>query len=193
MHHIDTNKMHGEIARWEIHENAACCLEQILEATPHRIALYDHLPLISQIFQVRKIRHAGHCWRNKGKLISDILLWTPARRYASITQTAKTFICFVWIQDAAKKTCQEWWMIGMDDERESENSVLPAWLDNVSKHITMYYEKVSFQQNRMSSLYKDVSKGIQRRSIIHSNSSIDERAKGFVIVCWFHCRFIPKY
>ena len=34
MHHVDTNKTHREIARWELIKNAACCLEQNLEATP---------------------------------------------------------------------------------------------------------------------------------------------------------------
>ena len=28
--------MPGEKAEWELHKNAACCLEQILEAAPHR-------------------------------------------------------------------------------------------------------------------------------------------------------------
>ena len=27
--------------------------------------------------QVRRTRDAGHCWRSKGELISDIFLWTP--------------------------------------------------------------------------------------------------------------------
>ena len=39
MHHIDTRKSHWEKARWELHKNAACCFEQILEATTHRIAV----------------------------------------------------------------------------------------------------------------------------------------------------------
>ena len=40
--------------------------------------LFCHLLPISQIFQVRRIRHAGHCWKNKDELISDVLLRTPA-------------------------------------------------------------------------------------------------------------------
>ena len=35
MHHRDTNKTHWEKARWELHKNAACSLEQILEVAPH--------------------------------------------------------------------------------------------------------------------------------------------------------------
>ena len=38
MHYVDTNKMHGEKAWWELHKNATCCLEQILEATAYKTA-----------------------------------------------------------------------------------------------------------------------------------------------------------
>ena len=27
--------------------------------------------------QVRRTRHAGHCWRSRDELISDVLLWIP--------------------------------------------------------------------------------------------------------------------
>ena len=45
---------------------------------PTRHQLYGHLPPITKAIQVRRTRHAGHCWRSKDKLISDILLWTPS-------------------------------------------------------------------------------------------------------------------
>ena len=44
---------------------------------PTRHQLYGHLPPISKTIQVRRTRHAGHCWRSKDELISDVLLWTP--------------------------------------------------------------------------------------------------------------------
>ena len=43
-----------------------------------RLQLYGHLPPITKTIQARRTRHAGHCWRSKDKLISDVLLWTPA-------------------------------------------------------------------------------------------------------------------
>ena len=43
---------------------------------PTKQQLYDHLPPISKIIQVRKTRHAEHCWRSRDELISDVLLWT---------------------------------------------------------------------------------------------------------------------
>ena len=35
LHHLDPNKMIRVKARSELHKNAACCSEQILEATPN--------------------------------------------------------------------------------------------------------------------------------------------------------------
>ena len=43
---------------------------------PTRHQLYGHLPPITKTIQVRRSRHAGHCWRSKGEVISDVLLWT---------------------------------------------------------------------------------------------------------------------
>ena len=44
---------------------------------PTRYQLYGHLPSITKTIQVRRTRHAGHCWRRRDELISDVLLWTP--------------------------------------------------------------------------------------------------------------------
>ena len=41
---------------------------------PTRRQLYGHLPHITKTIQVRWIRHAGHCWRSRDELISDVLL-----------------------------------------------------------------------------------------------------------------------
>ena len=49
---------------------------------PTRHQLYGHLHPITKTIQVRRTRHAGHCWRSKDELISDVLLWTPAGRPA---------------------------------------------------------------------------------------------------------------
>ena len=38
---------------------------------------YGHLPPITETIKVRRTRHAGHCWRIRDKLISDVLLWIP--------------------------------------------------------------------------------------------------------------------
>ena len=59
---------------------------------PTRHQLYGHLPPITKTIQVRRTRHAGHCWRSKGELISDVLLWTPAYGQAKAERPARTYI-----------------------------------------------------------------------------------------------------
>ena len=41
---------------------------------PTRHQLYGHLPPITKTIQVKRARHAGHCWRSKDELVSDVLL-----------------------------------------------------------------------------------------------------------------------
>ena len=59
---------------------------------PTRLQLYGHLPPITKTIQVRRTRHAGHCWRSKNELISDVLLWTPTYGCAKVGQPARTYI-----------------------------------------------------------------------------------------------------
>ena len=58
------------------------CIEQVLEATPPKSQLYDHLIPITKTIKIRWTRHEGHCRRSKDELISDILLWTPSHGQA---------------------------------------------------------------------------------------------------------------
>ena len=44
---------------------------------PTRHQLYGHLLPITKTIQGRRNRHAGHCWKSKDELISDVLLRTP--------------------------------------------------------------------------------------------------------------------
>ena len=59
---------------------------------PTRHQLYGHLPPIMKTIQVRRTRHAGHCWRSRDELISDVLLWTPTYGWVKAGQPAWTYI-----------------------------------------------------------------------------------------------------
>ena len=59
---------------------------------PTRHQLYGHLPLITKTIQVRRTRHAGHCWRSRDELISDVLLWTPTYGRTKAGRPARTYI-----------------------------------------------------------------------------------------------------
>ena len=59
---------------------------------PTKQQLYGHLPPITKTIQVKWTRHAGHCWRSKVKLISNILQWTPSHGRAKAGRPARTYI-----------------------------------------------------------------------------------------------------
>ena len=59
---------------------------------PTKQQLYDHLPLITKTNKVRRSRHAGHCWRSRDELISDVYLWTDSHGRAKTGWPARTHI-----------------------------------------------------------------------------------------------------
>ena len=59
---------------------------------PSRHQLYGHLPAITKTIQVRRTRHAGHCWRSRDELISDVLLWTPTYGRSKAGRPTRTYI-----------------------------------------------------------------------------------------------------
>ena len=59
---------------------------------PTRHQLYGRLPPITKSIQVRRTRHAGHCWRSRDELISDVLLWNPTYGQAKAGRPARTCI-----------------------------------------------------------------------------------------------------
>ena len=88
--------------------------------------LYGHLPPITKTIQIRRTRHAGHWWRSRDELRSNVLLWTPTYGRAKAGRFAGTYSSYVRIQDVALKTCQRRWTIGRSGERGSMISVLAA-------------------------------------------------------------------
>ena len=59
---------------------------------PTKHQLYGHLPPITKTIQVRQTRHAGHCWRSRDSLISDVLLWTLTYGRAKAGWSARIYI-----------------------------------------------------------------------------------------------------
>ena len=99
---------------------------------PTRHQLYGHLPPISKTIQVRRTRHAGHCWRSRVELISDVFLWTPTHGCAKAGRPARTYI-----QQLCEDTgcCPEDLPRAMNDREKwrerSGISVLPVRHDDV--------------------------------------------------------------
>ena len=59
---------------------------------PTKHQIYGHLRPITKTIQVRRTRHAGHCWRSRGELISDVLIWTPTHGRAKAGRTGRKYI-----------------------------------------------------------------------------------------------------
>ena len=76
--------------------NCTRMLQAILNKSwkPHHTKqqLYDYQPPISKILQIRRTRHAGHCWKNKDELISDVHLRTTSHGRASVWWPARTYL-----------------------------------------------------------------------------------------------------
>ena len=89
---------------------------------PTRHQLYGHLPPITKTIQVRRTRHAGHCWRSKDELISDVLLWTSIYGQAKRARTYIRHLC----EDTGCSPEDQLVEIGRSGGRGSEISVLAA-------------------------------------------------------------------
>ena len=59
---------------------------------PTKQKLYGHQPSITKTIKIRRSRHAGHCWRSRYELISDVLLWTLSHWRAKAGRLARTYL-----------------------------------------------------------------------------------------------------
>ena len=59
---------------------------------PTKQQLYGHLRPITKTIRIRRTRRAGHCWRSRDELISDVLLWTSFHGRAKAGRPARTYI-----------------------------------------------------------------------------------------------------
>ena len=85
--------MYGE----KIDSNYTRMLRAILNKSwrqhPTKWQLYGQLPPITKTIKIRSPSHAGHCWRSRDELISDVLLWTPSHgRAKEAGRPARTYI-----------------------------------------------------------------------------------------------------
>ena len=93
MHHMDASEAAGEEAGRKLHKNVESSIKHVLATTPHEIPTIRTLaPPSRKRIQVRRTRHAGHCWRSKDELISDVLLWTPTYGCARVGRPARTYV-----------------------------------------------------------------------------------------------------
>ena len=74
-------------------KNAASNIEHVFRQHPTKQRLYGHLPPTMKTIKIKRTRHAGHSWRSKDNLVSDVLLWwTPSHGWAKAGRPARTYI-----------------------------------------------------------------------------------------------------
>ena len=103
---------------------------------PTKQQLYDHQTPITKNIKVRRTRHAGHCWRNRDKFRSDVLLWTSSHDRAKAVRPARLYIKQL---SVALKTYRKRWTVGRSGKRGSGISVLMAWQDDGDEMIEEFY------------------------------------------------------
>jgi hypothetical protein len=59
---------------------------------PSKKELYGNIPPISTTIRERRLRFAGHCWRSKDELASNLLLWQPTHGKKTPGRPYKSFI-----------------------------------------------------------------------------------------------------
>ena len=96
---------------------------------PTKQQLYGHLPPFTKTIKIRRTRHAGHCWRSRDELISDVRKWCGPLHMDEQRQDDQlepTYSNSVPIRGVIPKTCRKQRTIGRCGERRSGISVLIA-------------------------------------------------------------------
>ena len=98
---------------------------------PTRHQLYGKLPHITKTIQARRTRHAGHCWRSKDELISDVLLWTPAynQTYNQAMNDRKK-----WrerVRDIRAGGTSSWWWWYQNSKEFCASHILGFWVEHL--------------------------------------------------------------
>ena len=62
------------------------------EDHPTKRFLYGPLPPVSTKIRERRLRFAGHCFRSKQELVSDVLLWEPKHGKRSVGAPSRTYV-----------------------------------------------------------------------------------------------------
>eukprot|EP00795_Rhopilema_esculentum_P011878 gene11878-2428_t len=76
------------------------------ETHPTLAQLYGDIPKVSM---EQRERRAGHAWRSKEEVVSDVLLWRPLLKDSlkEATQQKRTLTNLHMMPDALKKICQD--------------------------------------------------------------------------------------
>ena len=109
--------------------------------------------------KVRRTRHAGHCWKSRDELISDLLQWTSSHGRAKAGRPARTYIQLL----CALKTYRERWTIETVSGRRSERPLLTVRHDVyeitevISSLLHTFANSVSLNHNQLFPIWRSRS------------------------------------
>ena len=134
---------------------------------PTRHQLYGHLPPITKTIQVRRTRHAGHCWRSRDELIRDVLLWIPTHGRAKAGRPARTYI-----QQLCEDTgcCPEDLPRAMNDREEWRERVRDIRAASTIWWWWWYTAFVSFVQKLIKAKYGNYGMTILKAEILSKHT-----------------------
>ena len=89
---MDANKTAGKEANGNFTRMLQAILNKSWQQHATRPQLYGYQPPTAKTIQVRRTRHAGHCWKSRDELIRDVLLWIPTYGRAKAGPPAWTYI-----------------------------------------------------------------------------------------------------
>ena len=105
---------------------------------PTKSQLYGHLPPITKTIKVRRTRHAGHCWRSRDELISDVFPWTPSYDRTKAGRPVRTNIqqlcedtgCCPEDLPEAMNDREEWWERVRHIQHDMMIMMMMIWKEN---------------------------------------------------------------
>ena len=127
---------------------------------PTRHQLYGHLPPITKTIQARWTWHAGHCWRSRDELISDVLLWTPAYSQSKTGRPARTYIQQLCddtgcnLEDLPEAmNDRETWRESVRDIRAGRTTWWWRWIITYNQSFAKDYYNWSFENRQLYAKY----------------------------------------
>ena len=147
---------------------------------PTRHQLYGHLPPITKTIQARRTRHAGHCWRSRDELISDVLRWNPhMAEQKQDDQHEHTDCSYVRIREVALKTCRRRWTRQRSGERGSGISVLAAQHDD---NDDIYIEYMIYKHILLIHTVKWSNSSVSNGSVYHKLTKLNGSKYCYVLL-----------
>ena len=159
-----------------MHWHGGQCLRRLVPnyAVVFRKTIY--LPLITKTIKIRWTRHAGHCLRSRGELISDVFSWTSTHGRANAGWPAWTYIQQLCVDTGCSledlseaMDNREGWLETVSDIR-ADGATWWWWWYNQNGYDQVFFAKLSMNEYSPNNFLYDV------------NFILNQRYRNFIIL-----------